>query len=196
MFDQKDQEMKLHVKNMVCPRCIMAVEQLLSEQNIDFSKVDLGLVELPYAAIEDEKISRFRAGLVQLGFDLIDDHKTQLINQVKQLVIKQLRDDSWRSHRMNFSDAITSAIPYSYNYVSQVFSENEGLTLEKFIIAQKIEMAKELLSYGELSLNQIADKLDYSSSAHLSAQFKKVTGISPSEYKKLEKPDRKALDSL
>ncbi|WP_028298262.1 helix-turn-helix domain-containing protein [Olivibacter sitiensis] len=188
--------MKLHVKNMVCPRCIMAVEQLLSEQNIDFSKVDLGLVELPYAAIEDEKISRFRAGLVQLGFDLIDDHKTQLINQVKQLVIKQLRDDSWRSHRMNFSDAITSAIPYSYNYVSQVFSENEGLTLEKFIIAQKIEMAKELLSYGELSLNQIADKLDYSSSAHLSAQFKKVTGISPSEYKKLEKPDRKALDSL
>lgn len=188
--------MEIHIKNMVCPRCITAVENLLNKQEIAYNKVTLGVAEIPSALVEAEKMDRFRAGLVQLGFDLIDNQKTQLVNQVKQIILKRVREDSRENHRINFSDAITSAIPYSYNYISQIFSESEGMTIEKFIIAQRIEMTKELLSYDELSINQIADRLEYSSTAHLSAQFKKVTGMNPSEYRKLGISDRKTLDSL
>lgn len=181
---------------MVCPRCVMAVEKLLNDQEIAYDKVRLGAVELPFAIKDQGQMERFRAGLINLGFDIIDDHKTQLVNQVKQIVIKRIRADEHIGRKTNFSEAIVTSIPYTYNYISQIFSESENTTLEKFIIAQKIERAKELLSYDELSLNQIADKLAYSSTAHLSTQFKKVTGMSPSEYKKLGTNNRKNLDSL
>jgi AraC-like DNA-binding protein len=186
--------MILFIKNMVCNRCIMAVEAILNELAIDYQSVRLGEVVL-VKEIELEKLKEFDQKLKTIGFALIDDRKSQLIAKIKQILI-ELAHYSAEQPKINLSDYIADKLAYEYNYLSNLFSEIEGITIEKYFIAQKIEKVKELLVYNELTINEIAYQLGYSSVAHLSNQFKKVTGLSPSHFKNIGIDKRKKLDEL
>lgn len=186
--------MILHIKNMVCHRCVMAVDQLLKELNFTPVRIELGEVEINSdLSADDKKVLGDR--LRSIGFELIDDKQSRIITQVKSLIIREIHH-SEHHQNINWSDLISGALPYEYKYLSRLFSSVEGITIEQYIIRQKIEKVKELIIYDELSLSQIAYKLDYSSVAHLSSQFKKVTGMTPSEFKKLGIANRKPLDRV
>ena len=141
------------------------------------------------------KKNRLVTELEAVGFYLIDDKKSRLIEQIKTLVIELVHYNS-NNLKINLSDYISEKLHHDYNYISNLFSEVEGTTIEKYFITQKIERVKELLVYDELTLNEIADQLNYSSTAHLSAQFKKVTGFTPSYFKKIKENKRKPLDEV
>lgn len=182
------------IKNMVCDRCIMVVKSELEQLGLRPLSVELGVVELDRELPEPDKVllnDRF----LKLGFELIDDKKGRLVERIKTLVIEFVHYPEGKQH-VNFSDYLTQHIPLEYNYLSNLFSEMEGTTIEKFHIAQKIERVKELLAYDELSLSEIAHQMDYSSVAYLSAQFKKVVGVTPSHFKGIKTAKRKALDQL
>lgn len=186
--------MKIYIKNMVCNRCKMVVKSELEQLGLHPLSVELGEVELSNELTESEKevvSKRF----VELGFELIDDKKSRIIERVKTLVV-ELVHHSEENLNVNFSDYLTQHIPLEYNYLSNLFSEIEGTTIEKFYIAQKIERVKELLVYDELSLSEIAHRMGYSSVAYLSAQFKKVVGLTPSHFKNVKALKRRALDQL
>lgn len=185
---------KLYIKNMVCPRCIMVVKAELTKLGIEAQSVELGEVTLQRKLGEDKE-KQLNEVLHSLGFALIDDKKSRLIEQVKSLLIELVREEDSKL-RTNLSDYITHRVHHDYSYVSNLFSEVTGSSIEKYFIAQKIERVKELLVYDELSLSEIADKLNYSSVAHLSAQFKKVTGFTPSFYRQIKEKKRKALDEI
>ena len=187
-------EEKLHIKNMVCPRCIMAVEGLLLQLGMKPVSVTLGEVILPEKPAAAQR-SELAGRLSGLGFELIDDRRTRLIEQVKTAVIELVHRDNG-ALRTNLSDYIAERTHHDYGSVSTLFSEVEGTTIEKYFIAQKIERVKELLVYDELSLSEIADLMHYSSTAHLSAQFKKVTGLTPSHFKRIKEQRRKSLDQI
>lgn len=183
---------RIYIKNMVCNRCIMAVGGLLRDMGIEAREVGLGYAVLPRPLSAAER-SALESGLQGLGFELIDSRRERVTEQVKALVIELVHRDNG-GLKVNLSDYIGGAMHHDYDYVSAIFSEEEGVTIEKYFIAQKIERVKELLEYGELSLSEIADMLNYSSVAHLSAQFKKVTGMSPSHYKQVG--GRRPLDEV
>lgn len=187
----------LHIKNMVCNRCIMVVGQELEKLGLETERITLGEVTLKHEPTA-EKLTALDKVLTGLGFERIDDRKARLIESIKKLVIEEIHHKSKRSKKLNWSTWLADQLHYDYNYISSLFSSVEGITLEQYIIHQKIEKVKELLFYDELTLSQIADMLDYSSVGHLSSQFKKVTGMTPSEQKKLKSQDsvRKALDSV
>ncbi|MBX2956619.1 MAG: helix-turn-helix transcriptional regulator [Cyclobacteriaceae bacterium] len=189
--------MVLYIKNMVCNRCIMAVQQLFHKHNIAVEKIALGEV-VTKEDLQAEKIRQLDAELLALGFERIDDRKARLIEGIKNKIIQLIHHTDRVNLKHNWSDILSEELHYDYNYLSNLFSSVEGITLEQYIIRQKIERAKELLFYDELNLSQIADRLGYSSVAHLSAQFKKVTGLTPSELKKSREIDkvRKPLDSV
>ena len=187
----------LYIKNMVCDRCKMAVSQELEKLNLQPEKVALGEVVLR-DELSSETQRKLDDALQELGFERIDDRKARLIESIKNKVIELVHRGSPSDRKLNWSDIISDSLHYEYNYLSNLFSSVEGITLEQYIIRQKIEKVKELLFYDELTLSEIANKLGYSSVAHLSGQFKKVTGFSPSEMKKsrdLEK-NRRPLDNL
>ena len=190
--------MTLYIKNMVCNRCIMAVRQELERQGLHPENVSLGEVAIKEDDLSDEQQSNLDKGLVSLGFERIDDRKGRLIEAIKNKVIKMIHHSDKVDSRFNWSDILSEELHYEYNYLSNLFSSVEGITLEQYIIRQKIEKVKELLFYDELSLSQIADRLGYSSGAHLSSQFKKITGFTPSELRKARSFDtnRKPLDSV
>jgi AraC family transcriptional regulator len=178
---------------MVCPRCIAAVENLLKEIHERPAYVQLGEVMLTNP-LNDSKLKQLGASLQKLGFELLDDNRTQQIEKIKSIVINHihhLEDD-----KFIFSDILAKELHKEYSQVSKLFSETEGITIEQYIIRQKIEKAKELLAYNEMNLNEIADKLGYSSVAHLSTQFKKVTGLTPSGFKAQGIHLRKSLDNV
>lgn len=179
---------------MVCNRCIMVVENELRNLNLHPTSVTLGEVTLD-KALEDKDKEKLRQKLESLGFELIDDKKSRLIEQIKTLIV-QLIHYSDENSKINLSDYLSDKLHHDYNYISNSFSEIEGTTIEKFFIAQKIERVKELLVYDELTLSQIADQLNYSSVAHLSTQFKKVTGLTPSHFKQIGANKRKPLDKI
>lgn len=186
--------MKLIIKNMVCPRCITSVEQLLIKHNLKARHVRLGEVEL----VEEpslEQLQHLAEDLKQTGFELLDDQKTKLIEQVKNLLIQKVQSGMIEDH-FSVSKFITGSIYKDYSSISRLFSEVEGITIEQFFILQKIEKTKEWLIYDEQSLSQIADNLGYSSTQHLSNQFKKVTGMTPSQFKELGAVHRKSIDSV
>jgi AraC family transcriptional regulator len=187
----------LHIKNMVCNRCILVVGQELEKLGLEAERITLGEVLLKSEPTANQLTSLDKA-LVKLGFERIDDRKARLIEAIKKLVIEEIHHQEKRTRKLNWSVWLADQLHYDYSYLSSLFSAVEGITLEHYIIHQKIERAKELLFYDELTLSQIADRLDYSSVAHLSAQFKKVTGMTPSELKKLRPADatRKPLDSV
>jgi AraC-like DNA-binding protein len=179
---------------MVCDRCKMVVKSELEQLGLQPLTVELGTVELKEELTGEEKEqlnTRFR----ELGFELIDDKKSRLIERVKNLVV-ELVHYSADQLNMNVSDYLTQHIPMEYKYLSNLFSEVEGTTIEKFYISQRIERVKELLVYDELSLSEIADQMGYSSVAYLSTQFKKVVGLTPSHFKSIGEAKRKPLDLL
>ena len=182
---------KIFIKNMVCRRCVLAVEQALQAHNMDYVKVELGEVYLKTPISEPQK-NVLKQELLSLGFEWISDKQSLLVEQIKKWVVQQVFYES-EPIKVTFSHFLESKMGYDYTYLSQLFSSVEGQTLEKFIIEMKMERAKELLVYDELSLEQIADKLGYSGANVLSGQFKKVTGLSPSHFKKLKTVKRKFI---
>ncbi|HYC86621.1 MAG TPA: AraC family transcriptional regulator [Chryseosolibacter sp.] len=188
----------LYIKNMVCNRCILAVRHLLESQGLRPEKVALGEVTLGVEAPGPEELQKLDHALLELGFERIDDRKARLIESIKNKVIKMIHHCDKLDLKVNWSRILAEELHYEYNYLSNLFSSVEGITLEQYIIRQKIEKAKELLFYDELNLSEIAGKLGYSSVAHLSAQFKKVTGFTPSELKKSRNREqqRKPLDAI
>ncbi len=184
----------LFIKNMVCNRCIMAVKSELDKLEIDPTDVQLGEVTLEKELTTQEK-EKLSKALVSLGFEMIDDKKSRLIEKIKNTIIDLVHHQG-NETKTNLSDVLSSKLFHDYNYLSNLFSEVEGTTIEKYFIAQKIEKVKELLVYDELSLSEIAFRLNYSSVAYLSNQFKKVTGLSPSHFKKIREDRRKPLDEV
>ena len=184
----------LFIKNMVCNRCVIAVRNELNDSGIEPVEVQLGEVTLEKELTTQEKI-KFSNALISLGFEMIDDKKSRLIEQIKIIII-DLVHHKVNETKTNLSEVLSSKLFHDYNYISNLFSEVEGITIEKYFIAQKIEKVKELLVYDEFSLSEIAFRLNYSSVAYLSNQFKKVTGLSPSHFKKISKDRRKPLDEV
>ena len=172
----------------------MAVESALRDIGLHPVKTGLGT-----AVIEEEVTAGIhdavKKALEPLGFEIIDDKKSRIIEQIKSEIIRLVHYDNGKM-KVNISGLLSSRLHKDYSMLSKIFSESTGTTIEKYLIAQKIEKAKELLAYGELSLNEIADRLGYSSAAYLSAQFKTVTGLTPSHFREIGKNRRKPLDKI
>jgi AraC family transcriptional regulator len=177
----------LHIKNMVCNRCKIVVAQELEKLGYKPVKVELGEVDLDGDELDSNQLSKIDSALTAVGFERIDDRKGRLVEAIKSKVISKIYSGEVGNRKFNWSDLLADELHYDYNYLSSLFSSVEGITLEQYIIRQKIERAKELLFYDELNLSEIAIKLGYSSVAHLSSQFKKITGLTPSELKKSRK---------
>jgi AraC family transcriptional regulator len=186
--------MHLIVKNMVCPRCITAVEEILKRNDLHATYVRLGEVELSEGP-DKVQLERLAEDLRQTGFELLDDQRMQVIEQVKNLLIQNVQAGKVEEH-FSISKYISDNIHKDYSSISKLFSEVEGITIEQFHIRQKIEKTKELLVYDEQSLNQIAFNLGYSSTQHLSNQFKKVTGMTPTQFKLIGAKHRKPIDRV
>lgn len=179
---------------MVCDRCIMVVQNELNKLDIQTEDVKLGKVSLKQE-LSDDQIKKLNDILLARGFELIDDKKSQIIEGIKNVIIELVHyQDS--DTKNNLSDILSNKLQHDYNYLSNLFSEVESITIEKYFIAQKIEKVKELLGYDELSLSEIADSLNYSSVAYLSNQFKKVTGLTPSQFKQIKEDKRTPLDEV
>ncbi|WP_289226489.1 AraC family transcriptional regulator [uncultured Bacteroides sp.] len=188
------QENALHIKNMVCNRCIMAVKSQLESLGLQPESVELGIAILP-EKVTDKVYQTVKDALEPLGFELIDDKKSQMTELIKNAIIELVHYHE-KKLKVNLSNYLASRFHRDYSTLSKFFSEATNTTIEKYLIAQKIERVKELLVYGELSLNEIADKLNYSSTAYLSSQFKNVTGLTPSHFKKMKENKRKSLDEV
>ncbi|MDE3183632.1 MAG: helix-turn-helix domain-containing protein [Bacteroidota bacterium] len=186
--------MKLFIKNMVCPRCIMSVEQILKENKLPTKYVQLGEVELLKDASKPQ-LQKLSEALEKVGFELLDDQRTQLIEHVKNLLIQKVQEGNIPEH-FSIQKFLKGEIFKDYSSVSKLFSEVEGITMEQFFILQKIEKTKEWLTYNELSLSDIAFNLGYSSTQHLSSQFKKLTGMTPTAFKSLGARLRKTIDKV
>lgn len=186
----------LHIKNMVCNRCIKVVREEMEKQQYSVEKIELG--EIIITGDKDKfEIDKIKRALEENGFELIDSRNAKIIERVKILIIKLIHYNFKESlSRINIHNEIENEAGLSYQYVSSLFSSMEGITIEKFIIHQKIEKVKELIVYDELTLSEISFRLGYSSVQHLSNQFKKVTGLSPSYFKKIKSKKRKPLDKI
>lgn len=186
--------MVLYIKFMVSLRCKMIVQDDLKAIGIHLFKVDLGMVEI-LEEITSKQIELLRSKLLQQGLELLDGKKSILIDKIKNVIIDMIHymDDLPTE---NYSDYISKKLNYDYTYLSNIFSEVKGITIQHFIIIHKIERVKELLLYDELNLTEISYKLNYSSVAHLSNQFKKVTGLSPTFFKKLKQKRTSTLEQL
>ncbi|MGL5682357.1 MAG: helix-turn-helix domain-containing protein [Marinifilaceae bacterium] len=184
----------IYIKNMVCDRCIMVVQDIFTQLDIEINHVALGEVYIPRqgSAAQMEALSdRLQA----VGFEILDDKHSKIIEQIKNL-IRELVHRNENNLKENLSDYLAAQTSLDYTYLTSLFSKVEGTTIEKYFIAQKIERVKELLVYDTLSLSEIAHMLNYSSTAHLSSQFKKVTGLTPTYYKQLVDKRRKPLDKI
>lgn len=187
--------MLLHVKNMVCDRCILIIRQQLENLNFKIEAISLGKVTISPEA-SSEQLQHISSVLQVLGFELIDKDKDQLIEQIKVQVIELVHHSDLSALHQSLMSVIAEKLNKEYVYLSRLFSDAEGITIEKYIIQQKVERVKELLEYGQMNLNEIAYAMGYSSSAHLSTQFKTVTGMSPSKYKAQPAGNRKPLDQV
>ena len=185
---------KLFIKNMVCQRCVMTVENIFNKLKIPYNTIELGEVELP-GKINASQRKDLEEALHEVGFELIETRVNKIIEDVKQAVIEYL-GLGMDSQNVKLSSFITSKVPYEYSYLSDLFSSVEGKTIEQYFILQRIEKVKELLVYDQLSLTEISYRTGFSSVHHLSSQFKKVTGLTPSHFKKIGADKRKSLDRL
>lgn len=180
----------IYIRNMVCDRCRMVVRELFAELGIETRSVELGVVRTA-APVAEELRKRLR----ELGFELLDEPRQRIVEQVKTEIIRLVHRDNG-ALRVNLSDRLSEITRHEYSQISKLFSETTGTTVEKYFIAQKIERVKELLAYGELSLGEIADLMNYSSAAHLSAQFKSLTGMTPTRFREQSEGGRKPLDKV
>lgn len=186
--------MKLYIKYMVSLRCKMLVKEELKKLGIDRVSVDLGMVEIQ-DDITDEQLETFGKNLKKAGLELLDDKRNILVEKIKNVIVEMIHY-SEEVPKVNDSDYISDKLGYDYTYLSNTFSEVKGMTIQQYIIQHKIEAAKELLFYDELTLTEIAYKLNYSSVAHLSNQFKKVTGLSPTYFKEIKEKRERNLEDL
>lgn len=194
IYMHEEAQCVLHIRNMVCPRCIMAVQSVLDRLGIQAVSVQLGQVTLA-SPLHGETLQQLKDELSALGFELLSDHREQIAEQIKNEIVK-LVHYSGDGLKVNLSDYLSGVMNSDYSRLSKIFSEVTGSTIEKYFIAQKTERVKELLGYGELTLSQIADIMNYSSTAHLSAQFKAVTGITPTEFRRSGAQGRQPLDKV
>lgn len=180
---------------MVCNRCIRAVQEEIESLGFSIRSIELGEVVLneELGTNDLEEVSKI---LADNGFELIRDKRGEIINRIKTLIIEYIHHAKEKPGYVNFSDFLSAELNHDYSYLSHLFSMVEGKTIEKYMILQKIEKVKELLVYDELTLNEISYRLGYSSVAHLSRQFKEVTGLTPTHYKKVRDEKRKPLDRL
>ena len=179
---------------MVSIRCKMIVKSELQKMGLHFSRVDLGEVEILEQLTQLQR-DKLKAALIKFGLELMDDKKSILIEKIKNVIV-ELIHYSDEPLKVNFSEYLSSKLNYDYTYLSNLFTEVQGTTIEKFIINHKIERVKELIVYDELNLSEIAFKLHYSSVGHLSNQFKKITGLTPSHFKKLKEKRLTNLEDL
>lgn len=188
--------MRLYIKNMVCLRCKMVVEDVLKKLGLRYSKVELGTVE-GVSEISDTQRSQLKEDLHRSGLELQEDRKDILIEKIKNVIIKMVHSLE-ELPIVNYSYYISSAIGLDYTYLANTFSSVKGITIQQYIIKHKIEKVKELLLYGDMNLTEISYKLNYSSVAHLSSQFKKVTGYTPSDFKHMHiaQEQRVALEDI
>jgi AraC-like DNA-binding protein len=186
--------MKLYIKYMVSLRCKMIVKEELAKLGIRYVIVDLGMVEI-LEEVTDIQRDLLKESLLRSGLELLDDKKSILIEKIKNVITEMIHYTE-EAPKLNYSDYLSEKLNYDYTYLSNIFSEVKGITIQQFIIMHKIERVKELLLYDELNLTEISHKLHYSSVAHLSNQFKKVTGLSPSFYKKLKQMRKGNLENL
>lgn len=187
--------MQVHVKNMVCDRCIKAVTSVFQKAGVPARSITLGIVET------DNSLSETKAGEIKEllraeGFEWLDDQKIKLVEMIKKEIVHLVHYGELDEMRQNLSDHLAGKLKKDYPYLSNIFSSAENTTIEQYFILQKIEKVKELLVYGELTLSQIAFSMGYSSVAHLSGQFKKITGFTAGEFKKLKNHCRKPIDQL
>jgi AraC-like DNA-binding protein len=188
-------ENAIHIKNMVCPRCIKAVETTLNSQNMGYSHIKLGEVFLLKPLNSDEE-EILRKNLEFQGFELLSDKKSQLIEKIKNTIVNMVHHQNDPDKIGHLKNQLPEILGHSYSYLSNLFSEIEGITIEKYLILQKIEKAKELFTYNQLNVNEISYQLNYSSSQHFSRQFKLITGMSPSDFMKKKSPIRKPLNEI
>lgn len=186
--------MKIYIKYMVSTRCKMAVKQALKELGLHFIVVDLGEVEI-METISPEQREELTLALLSSGLELMDDKRAVLIEKIKNAVVEMIHHTD-EALKINFSDYLSNKLQHDYTYLANLFSEIQGTTIEQFIISHKIERIKELIIYDELNITEIAWKLNYSSVAHLSNQFKKVTGLTPSHFKELKVKRRSPLEDI
>ena len=176
----KDRTHTLTIRNMVCDRCKAAITRVLQEQGLPVERVELGEVELDHEPSTDE-LDRLQAALQQEGFELVLDHDVQVITKVKAEVVRRVHHEA--EGRLDLAALVRDAVHSELSSVSKLFSEVEGMTLEHFFLLQRLERVKELIRYGELTFSEIAFATGFSSAAHLSAQFKKLTGMTPTAFK-------------
>ena len=186
--------MKLFIKYMVSLRCKMMVKEELNKIGLKYVSVDLGMVEI-MEDITQEQREQLSRSLLKSGLELLENKKSILIEKIKN-VITEMIHYSDELPRVNYSDYISEKLGYDYTYLANIFSEVKGITIQQFIILHKIERVKELILYDELSLSEISYKLHYSSPAHLSNQFKKITGLTPSFYKKMKQKRNRNLENM
>ncbi|KAA5532195.1 helix-turn-helix transcriptional regulator [Taibaiella lutea] len=186
--------MKLYIKYMVSLRCKMLVKEELDKIKLPYISIDLGFVEIN-GNISPRKRELLKKNLLVSGLELLDDKRSIIIERVKNVIIEMIHVLE-EAPEMNYSDYISQKVGYDYTYLANMFSEVKGITIQQFIIIHKIEKAKELLLYGEFNLTEISYKLSYSSVAHLSAQFKKITGLTPTFYKNMKYKRRNMLENF
>ena len=184
--------MPIYIKNMVCNRCIMVVKQEFEKAGITPTAISMGEVELS-EPLSPAQLKDIDSRLSAVGFEILDDKNRKIIEKIKTLLIEMVQKGDIEEH-FSLGEFLPGRLNKEYTQLSRLFPEVEGVTIEQFFITQKIEKVKEWLAYNELSLSEISYKLGYSSVAHLSAQFKKITGLTPGEFKKLGNKHRKSLD--
>ncbi|WP_188764959.1 helix-turn-helix domain-containing protein [Emticicia aquatilis] len=187
--------MTLYIKNMVCDRCKMVIADLFKKTEITVKNIELGEVET-LNELTPEQLQLIEKGLQTVGFELLDDKRKQIVQKIKTIIIEIVQNQSKILQKINPSVYIAESIGRDYKYLTTLFSEVEGTTIEQFFIHQKIEKVKELLVYDEYTLSQIADMMYYSSVQHLSMQFKKITGLTPSHFKELKANKRISINQL
>jgi AraC-like DNA-binding protein len=180
---------------MVSNRCKMAVKEALQNLGLHFIVVELGEVEV-METISAEQREELKATLLPSGLELMDDRRSVLIERIKNVIVQMVHHSDEEEINVNFSHYLAGKLNHDYTYLANLFSEVQGTTIEQFIIAHKIERIKELIIYGELNITEIAWKMKYSSVAHLSNQFKKMTGLSPSHFKQLKDKRRNPIEEV
>lgn len=187
--------MEIHIKNMVCGRCIKAVTAILQEAGAAVRTVRLGIAYVDNE-LSNAQLEQIKARLKNEGFEWLDDQKVKLVESIRQEIIQLVHYGELDEMKQNLSDYLAARLHKDYNYLSNTFSQVENTTIEQYFILQKIEKVKEWLVYDEFTLSEMAIKLGYSSTAHLSSQFKKITGFTPSGFKQLKDHHRKPLDQV
>ncbi|WP_339705519.1 AraC family transcriptional regulator [Algoriphagus aquimarinus] len=186
--------MKLYIKYMVSLRCKMLVMEELKKLGLNYVFVDLGVVEIPINITLDQR-NQLKKNLLKSGLELLDDKRSIIIEKIKNIIVEMIHYSD-ELPKVNYSNYISEKLGYDYTYLANMFSEVKGITIQQFIIIHKIERVKELLIYDELTLTEISHRLHYSSVAHLSNQFKKNTGLTPTYYKQLKNKRKRSLEDL